>query len=429
VVVIVGGGVIGLSCAWRLAGAGLPVTLVDAAPGSGASWVAGGMLAPVTEAWPGEERLLEQGCASLARWPAFAAALAAAAQDAAALDAADALDAEALAADAPAADAPAADALDADALDADARGAAGLRTEGTVVAAVDAADRAELDALAAHLAGLGREVQALTGRELRRLEPALGPAVRAGLVVPGDLAVDNRRLLGMLLDVLHARQPLVRFVGQHAVAARPGRATLADGSTVDGDVVVLAAGAWSAALHPALRGRLRPVKGEIVRLRARATALPPPTRTVRAVVGGRPVYLVPRDGGRLVLGATQYEAGFDTDVTVAGVRDLLHDAELVVPGIAEYAIEEIAAGLRPATADNLPLVGELEPGVLAATGHGRNGILLAPLTADAVLAMVRGEPPPAGLGPSSGLGGRPSPGSGGTLDVEEVRDESVAQRR
>jgi len=349
-VVVVGGGVIGLSCAWRLAGAGVLVTVVDAEPGSGASWVAGGMLAPVTEAWPGEERLLELGTASLARWPDFAAELSHAAGS-----------------------------------------AAGLRTDGTVVVAVDSADRAELDALAEHLGRLGRAVQTLTGRELRGLEPALGPAVRAGLSVPGDLAVDNRALLGALLSALRGH-PRATFVPQHAAAVRPGVAELADGSTVDGDIVVLAAGAWSVALHPALRGRLRPVKGEIVRLRARPTALPPPRRTVRAVVSGRPVYLVPRNGDRLVLGATQYEAGFDTEVTVGGVRDLLHDAELVLPGIAEYAVEEISAGLRPASVDNLPLIGELEPGVLAATGHGRNGILLAPITADAILALVRGAP-------------------------------------
>lgn len=403
-VIVIGGGVIGLSCAWRLTRAGVPVVLADAAPATGASWVAGGMLAPVTEAWPGEERLLELGCASLARWPAFAAELSTAAGV-----------------------------------------PSGLRTEGTVVAAVDGADRAELDALAGHLAGLGREVQALTGRELRRLEPALGPAVRSGLSVPGDLAVDNRELLAALLAALRA-DPLASLVAQPAVAARPGVAELAGGSTVRGDAVVLAAGAWSAALHPGLRGRLRPVKGEIIRLRARRTALPPPTRTVRAVVQGRPVYLVPRDGGRLVLGATQYEAGFDTEVTVAGVRDLLHDAELVMPGIAEYAIEETSAGLRPSTDDNLPLVGELEPGVLAATGHGRNGILLAPATADAVLALVRGEPTPSGLGALSngikdgikdgvkngvtsgvknGTSGQPGAGP----DSTEVCDEVAAQRR
>jgi glycine oxidase len=364
--VVVGGGVIGLSCAWRLAAAGIEVIVVDAEPASGASWVAGGMLAPVTETWPGEERLLELGTAALARWPDFAAALSAAAgRD------------------------------------------AGLRTDGTLVAAVDSADRAELDTFAEHLARLGRAVDVLTGRQLRRLEPALGTAVRGGLSVPGDLAVDNRALLAALLAALRA-SPFVSFVTQHAAGVRPGAAELPDGSTVDGEVVVLAAGAWSAALHPALRGRLRPVKGEIVRLRARSTALPPPRHTVRAVVCGRPVYLVPRDGGRLVLGATQYEAGFDTEVTVAGMRDLLHDAELVMPGVAEYAIEETAAGLRPTTVDNLPLVGQLVPGVLAATGHGRNGILLAPTTADAITALVLGEPP---------------------RDVMEGRHEVAAQRR
>jgi len=371
-VVVVGGGVIGLSCAWQLVEGGLDVTVVDPAPASGASWVAGGMLAPVTEAWPGEERLLELGSASLARWPDFDSALSLAAG-----------------------------------ADAGPRAGAGLRTEGTLVVAVDSADRAELDALAGHLGRLGREVRSLTGRELRRLEPALGPAVRGGLSVPGDLAVDNRALLHALRRGLRAAE----FVERPATAVRPGTVELADGTSVRGDVVVLAAGAWSAELHPALRGRLRPVKGEIVRLRARATALPPPTRTVRAVVSGRPVYLVPRDGGRLVVGATQYEAGFDTDVTVGGVRDLLHDAELVLPGIAEYAIEETAAGLRPATADNLPLVGFLEQGVLVATGHGRNGILLAPITAAAVRAMILGEPVPP------------------EIDIMEGEDEVAAQRR
>lgn len=385
--VVVGGGVIGLSSAWRLAAAGTAVVVVDAEPGSGASWVAGGMLAPVTEAWPGEERLLELGSAALELWPEFA-----------------------------------------DELDRAARLNPGLRTDGTVVAAVDSADRAELDALAGHLGRLGREVQTLTGRELRRLEPSLGPAVRAGLSVPGDLAVDNRALLAALLAALRAN-PSATFVTQHAAAVRPGVVELVDGSTVDGDVVVLAAGAWSAALHPALHGRLRPVKGEIVRLRARPTALPPPRRTVRALVSGRAAYLVPRDGDRLVLGATQYEAGFDTEVTAGGVRDLLHDAEMVLPGIAEYAVEEISAGLRPASPDNLPLIGELEPGVLAATGHGRNGILLAPLTADAVLALVNGAPDILEGGACEALSARADRPGAGVPQGAEVSDAVAGQRR
>ncbi len=338
-VAVVGGGVIGLSCAWRAAAAGFDVIVHDPVPARGASHVAGGMLAPVTEAVPGEEDVLELGSSALLRWPDFAAELAAAAgRD------------------------------------------PGLRTEGTVVVAHDPADRAELDRLGDHLARLGREVSVLRGRELHRAEPALGPAVRHGRSVPGDLAVDNRALLDALLAACRRAGVRMRFERCEALPVA--------------DVVVLAGGALGARLHPVLRDAVRPVKGEILRLRARRGTLPPPSRTVRAVVGGRQCYAVPRDGGRVVLGATQHEVGFDDVVTAGGVRMLLDDAERVLPAVAEYALEETSAGLRPGSPDNLPLIGELEPGVLAATGHHRNGILLAPLTADAVLALLRGTPVP-----------------------------------
>jgi glycine oxidase len=356
-VTVVGAGVIGLSCAWRAAAAGLAVTLVDPAPGAGASRVAGGMLAPVTEAWPGEESLLELGAESLRRWPGFAAELAAAAGR-----------------------------------------PAGLRTEGTVVVATGTGDRAELDELARFLSGLGRQVQRLTGRELRRLEPALGPEVRGGLDVPGDLAVDNRALLSALLAAVEGAgvRLLARRVDEVVDDGTRVRGVRVDGELLAADRVLVCAGAHSAGLHPALAGLVRPVKGEILRLAQRSGALPPPTRTVRAVVDGRPVYAVPRDGGGLVIGATQAETGFDTDVTVGGVRDLLRDAERVLPGIAEYALVETAAGLRPGSPDNRPLIGPLGPdGLLVATGHHRNGMLLAPLTADAALALLRGDPVPA----------------------------------
>ncbi|HLU55636.1 MAG TPA: glycine oxidase ThiO [Pseudonocardia sp.] len=353
---VVGAGVIGLSCAWRAAEAGLRVTVLDPAPASGASWVAGGMLAPVTEAWPGEEALLELGEHAVRRWPSFAEELGAAAGQ-----------------------------------------PAGLRTDGTLVAATGTGDRAELEALADFLARLGREVERLSGREMRRLEPALGPDVRGGLLVPGDLAVDNRQLLAALRAA--AERAGVEII-QRAV-----RAVLDDGTRVtgvrtdDGDLeagtVLVAAGAHSAALHPALEGLVRPVKGEILRIAHRPGAFPPPKRTVRALVDGRPVYLVPRDGGGLVVGATQTELGFDTEVTIGGVRDLLRDAERILPGIAEYALVESAAGLRPGSPDNLPLIGARGPdGLLVATGHHRNGMLLAPVTADAVLALLRGEAVP-----------------------------------
>lgn len=349
-VAVVGGGVIGMSIAWRAATAGHRVSLVDAAPASGSSWVAGGMLAPVAEAWPGEEALLELGAASLWRWPSFA-----------------------------------------DELSAAAGLPSGLNRAGTLVVGVDSADRTELATLADYLTGLGRTVHQRSARELRRLEPSLGPQVRAGLEVPGDLAVDNRTALAALREA--ASRAGVRFVLENAATVRPGKVELAE-SALDCDVAVIAAGSRSGALHPALHGQIRPVKGEILRLRTRPTALPPPTRTVRGPVHGRPVYLVPRPDG-VVVGATQYEAGFDTEVTVAGVRDLIADAERLVPGIGEYELTEAIAGLRPGTEDNLPLLGAVEPGVLVATGHHRNGFLLAPITADAVLAMLRGEAPPA----------------------------------
>ncbi|MGH3899241.1 MAG: glycine oxidase ThiO, partial [Pseudonocardiaceae bacterium] len=337
-VAVVGGGVIGLSCAWRAASAGFAVTVHDPAPGLGASHVAGGMLAPVTEAVPGEQEVLALGTASLRRWPDFAAELATA-------------------------------------------GAApGLRTRGTLMIALDPGDHAELDRFAEQLSGMGRQAELLSGREVRRAEPSLGPQVRRGLLVPGEASVDNRALMNALL--VACRSAGVRFCCQRCTALPPA------------DVVVLAAGAHSAALHPALARVIRPVKGEILRLRSRSGTLPPPSRTVRVIVGGRHSYLVPRDGGQLVLGATQRDVGFDTDVTAGAVRELLADAERVLPAIAEYALEETAVGLRPGSPDNLPVIGELEPGVLVATGHHRHGILLAPLTADAVLALLRGEAVP-----------------------------------
>jgi glycine oxidase len=353
---VLGAGVIGLSCAWRAAQQGRRVTVLDPDPASGASWVAGGMLAPVTEAWPGEEELLALGVEAVARWPAFAAELTEAAGR-----------------------------------------PAGLRTDGTIVVATGSGDRAELDTLAAHLARLGRPVERLGGRELRRLEPGLGPDVRGGLSVPDDLAVDNRALLGALRTA--AERLGVTFVATAAEVVLDDGARVVGVRCVDGaeraaDTVLVAAGAHSAGLHPALHGLVRPVKGEILRLGLRPGAFPAPRRTVRALVDGRPVYLVPRADG-LVLGATQSEVGFDTTVTVGGVRDLLRDAERILPGIAEYALVESAAGLRPGSPDNLPLIGEVGPeGLLVATGHHRNGMLLAPVTADAVAALLRGDAVP-----------------------------------
>lgn len=320
---VVGAGAVGLAVAWRAAQAGWTVTVHDPTPSRGASWVAGGMLAPLTEGWPGQQDALVLGVASLRRWPAFAAEL-----------------------------------------------GVELATAGTVVLGVDTADVEELETLREWLTAHGREVTRLTRRQLRALEPALTPT--SALEVPGDWSVDNRALLAALAARVPVRTAAVR--------------ALAD---LDGDQVVLCAGAASASLHPGLP--VRPVRGEILRLHVRPGCLPPPTRTVRAVVHGRHVYLVPRVGG-LVVGATTAEVGDDREVTVGGVRDLLADAEAVLPGIAEYGLVSADAGLRPGTPDDVPLIGRLNERTVVATGHGRNGLLLAPLTAAAVLAELDGSP-------------------------------------
>lgn len=322
---VVGAGAVGLSVAWRASRAGWAVTVHDPEPMRGASWVAGGMLAPLTEGWPGQSDALQLGLDSLALWPDFAVEL-----------------------------------------------GCPLMTQGTVVVGMDTADAGELDTLAGWLAGHGREVARLTRRELRAAEPALAQGFRAALDVPGDWAVDNRALLAALSAEVAVVSEPVRDLG--ALAA---------------DQVVVCAGAASGSLVPGLP--VRPVQGEILRLRVRPGSLPPPTRTVRGVVHGRHVYLVPRSGG-LVVGATTREVGVDREVTVGGVRDLIADAEAVLPAVAEYALTSADAGLRPGTPDDLPLIGRLDDRTIVATGHGRNGLLLAPITADAVLAELSGTP-------------------------------------
>ena len=347
--IVVGGGIIGAGVAWRAAAEGQRVVLVDPKPGSGASNVAGGMLAPISEAWPGEDRLFELSSAALKRWPSFAAELKELGHD------------------------------------------PGLRTEGTLLVGVDAADKAELDRLATHLGTLGCKVEPLVGWEVRALEPSLGRRARVALAVPDDLAVDNRRATAAVLGA--GRDAGVVHVARAATAVRPGEVDLADGSTLTAETAVIAAGAWSRYLHPALADVIRPLKGEILRLRARSGSLPPPTRTIRGLVQGHSVYLVPRDNGNLVLGATQYEAGFEDVPRAGGVRDLIVDAEQLMPGIADYALIEAGTGLLPGSPDNLPVMGWLEPGVLAMTGHSRNGILLSAISADVGLDLLHGKQP------------------------------------
>jgi glycine oxidase len=352
-VVIVGAGVIGLAAAWRLSQQNLNVTVVDPAPARAASRAAAGMLAPVTEVKYGEEELLALGIESLRRYPSFVTDL----ETATGHD-------------------------------------VGLRTDGMVVAATDAGDRALLTDLHEFQRALGLDSQLLTSRECRALESGLSPEVRCGLHVRGDFSVDNRRLCAALLAAVEARGSVRRdAVTSVNIASDKVRGVrLRGGAGITSPVVVVAAGPWSGQIGGIpghLRPQVRPVKGEILRLRTRPASGDLPTRTIRGVVNGHEVYLVPRADGELVVGATVEEAGFDTTVRTGAVRELLRDARAVFPAVDELELVETFAAHRPGSPDNRPIVGSTDvEGLVLATGHYRNGILLTPITADLVVAAV-----------------------------------------
>jgi glycine oxidase len=327
---VIGGGVIGLSVARRAALGGWTV-VVHRADSAGASWVAGGMLAPHSEGWPREERLLRLGLASLALWHgAYTDGLP--------------------------------DSV--------------ITARGSLVVAVDRADVADLATVGGWLASQGHPVDVTSAA--RDVEPLLAQGIRHGFLAETELAVDNRAVVDAL--VAHCERLGVQWA-----------APVDDLAAVDADVRVIANGIDAPTLWPGLP--VRPVKGEILRLRWRKGCMPMPQPVIRARVHGRQVYLVPRRDG-VVVGATQYEHGRDTAPAVTGVRELLDDACAVMPSLGEYELAECAAGLRPMTPDNLPIVGRLDDRTLVAAGHGRSGFLLAPWTAEAIFGELSGAPLP-----------------------------------
>ncbi len=337
---VIGGGVIGLAVARRALLDGLSVRVhrfggqERSDPGIdrallGASWVAGGMLTPHSEGWPGEEQLLALGLESLRLWhDGFL------------------------------------DGLPVDVVTA----------RESLVVGVDRADAADLRTVADWLSAQGHPVTVTT--TARDTEPLLAQGIRHGFLAADELAVDNRKLVAALED--HCERLGVQW------AAPVDRL---DDARDGVDTVVIANGIDAPALWPGLQ--VRPVKGEVLRLRWRRGCMPVLQRVVRARVHGRSVYLVPRADG-VVVGATQYEHGRDTAPSVAGVRELLDDACEVMPALGEYELAECAAGLRPMTPDNMPIVGRLDERTLVATGHGRSGFLLAPWTAQRIAAELMG---------------------------------------
>jgi glycine oxidase len=351
-VLVIGGGVIGLGIAWRCLQRGLQVTVVDPAPGSGASSAAAGMLAPATELHYGEQALLQLNLDSARRYPDFAAELAAASgRD------------------------------------------VGYRASGALVAAWDDADLASLRDLQSFGSSLGLATELLTSREIRRREPALASAVAGGLYAPDDHAVDNRRLHAALLQAVRISGGELRrerVLALETSAARVTGVRTEPGHAISAGTVVLAAGAWSAqlpdpgglALPP-----IRPVKGQTLRLRVPG---PPLLRhVIRGTIKGSPVYLVPREDGELVVGASSEEVGFDLEPRAGAVYELLRDAQSLVPLLGEVQFVEVSTSVRPGSPDNAPIIGPSSiPGLVLATGHYRNGILLTPITADGIADLI-----------------------------------------
>ena len=373
-VVVVGGGVVGLGCAWRLAQGGARVAVVERGePGCGASRVAAGMLAPIGELSFGEPELLELTLEAARLYPGFVAEL----------EAASGL-------------------------------GTGYERLGALHLALDRDEAAQLRRVHELQRSLQLEAEWLPPRKCRDLEPGLTPSFHGGVFAAREAAVDPRALTRALLaavreegvEVLTGTEAVAGvFEGERLTGVRTRAAAESEelvktplsphagNNRVLTGTVVLAGGAWSGAadwLPEEARPPVRPVKGQVLELRRRDGEPP-----AHHILASERVYLVPRGDGRLIVGATVEEMGFDTAVTAGGVHELLRDMSEVVPGVLELEIEEVRAGLRPATPDNLPAIG---PGAIAglhwAAGHFRNGILLTPVTADLVVAGLAGEPLP-----------------------------------
>lgn len=348
---VIGGGIIGLACAWRLARAGWAVTLLDAAAESReASWAAAGMLAPHHEAdAPGP--LWRLGTASLERWPAFADALG----GAAALD---------------------------------------LHLAGGLLPVLEPGDAGEAARKQAFLAAAGVGCELLTGAALAAAEPALSPSCASALLLPAG-HVNPRLACLRLREACAALGVDLRFGA--AVARLDGtRGVTADGATLTADEVVLASGAWTPALAAlagiALAGE--PVKGQLLRFAA-------PDGLLNRFIHSHHAYLVPRHGQGVVVGATMVASGFDRGEDAAAIAQLAAGARRLVPALAQAAIVETWTGLRPRLAGGLPVIARVRPGLILATGHFRNGVLLTPITAEIVHCIAMQIPSPCELGPFS----------------------------
>ncbi|MGP9503639.1 FAD-dependent oxidoreductase [Specibacter sp. AOP5-B1-6] len=376
-VAVIGGGIVGLGIAWEAQRAGHTVTIIDPAPATGATFAAAGMLAPVSELHYQEEQLLDLTLASAARWPGFAASLAGPGVP-----------------------------------------DTGFRTTPTLVVGADAADRRALAELRDVQLRHGLEVETLTIKAARAEEPLVGPHISCAFRIAADHQVDPRgtaaAIRARLAGVAAARGEAAPFIGQGAAgllwdgASHPGGGgagrrrqvtgvVLADGTAIQAREVVVANGLDAPKLHSLPDGLelpLRPVHGDILRLRVPEHLRPLTTATIRGLVRGLPVYIVPRDDGTVVIGATSREDR-NAGVSAGGVHQLLRDAQVLLPAVAELELLECTARARPGTPDNAPLLGRVAagsgrdiPGLIIATGFFRHGVLLTPIAAHIVRQLL-----------------------------------------
>ncbi|MFN2594049.1 MAG: glycine oxidase ThiO [Actinomycetota bacterium] len=347
-VVVAGGGVIGTAIAWRCARRGLSVAVIDDDPGHGSSWAAAGLLAPITEAHYGEEILLRLNVASADMYPDFVSELTGETGD-----------------------------------------DVGYTRCGTLLVARDSDENRALDDVFAYQQRLGLTAKRLRGSECHSLEPALAPGIRGGILVESDHQIDNRALGSSLRIACEKSGVVIEDVRVSRIEVDGGRAVgaaLSTGERVDAGTVVIAAGSCSVEIGgiPTEEFPLRPVKGQLLHLKS-----PDGTSIVSHNVRGFDCYLLDRGDGRAVLGGTVEERGYDSRITFAAVHDLLRDGYELVPGLYDYELAEIAVGFRPGTPDNAPILGQTSiPGLVAATGHFRNGFLLAPVTAVAIERLI-----------------------------------------
>lgn len=363
---VVGAGIAGLSSAWYLRRAGHTVTVIDPDPGNGASHAAAGMVAPVSEVVHQHDAIRPLMLASAGEYPQFIADL-----------------------------------------ERTVGHPVGYLQTATLGVGATPGDVAAFRDLSDVQRAAGMAVEQLTVRRARRLEPSLAPGVSGAFLVADDHQVNPRTLLEALAEAVYAPSgaggPQGRLVRERvaAVLREGGTATgvrLADGREVRAEATVLCPGVSFPAidgLPEAQAVRLRPVHGDILRAQVKPGRPALLERTVRGLVDGRPVYLVPRADGEIVIGATEREDGFD-GVSLEGVHQLLRDAQILVPGAADLELTEILARARPGTPDDLPYLGGVPgvDGVTVSTGYSRHGVLLAPLCARLAAMLASGKAPP-----------------------------------